>query len=143
MRIRPASLLNCVRCIKSASGYQNIELKTLMFLRSCLTDAMFSNARSMSLFRDTRSVSLYQIARLMNFVFLNYSQASTTIDNTRFASLLNRGTGPASQSQNARAASVPSNVSSASLNPAPLRCASQSCDARLTFTLRWLRSEGC
>ena len=38
-----------------------------------------------------------------------------------------------SQSQNVRAASVLQNVNSVSLNPAPLRLASQSYDTRLTF----------
>ena len=97
-RLRPACLLNCVRCVKFASGYQNVELKKLAFLRPYLTDAMFSNARSASLLRDTRPASLRQNARLMKSVFLNCLQISATISNVRFTSLLSRGTRPAPQS---------------------------------------------
>jgi len=56
--LRPASFLNCIRRAKSASGYQNAELKRLAFLRPYFTDAMFSNARSVSFLRDTRLASL-------------------------------------------------------------------------------------
>ena len=43
-RFMPDSLLNRIRRAKSASGYQNVELKRLAFLRLHLTDVMFSNA---------------------------------------------------------------------------------------------------
>ena len=58
VRLRPASLLNCIRHAKSASGYQSTELKRLTFLRLYLTDAMFNNARFASLLIDTRLVFL-------------------------------------------------------------------------------------
>ena len=57
-RLIPASLLNRIRRAKSASKYQNTELKRLIFLRPYLTHAMFSNVRSVSLLRDTRPLSL-------------------------------------------------------------------------------------
>jgi len=56
--LMPASLLNRIRRAKSVSGYQNAELKRLAFLRLHPTDAMFSNARSISLLRDIRPASL-------------------------------------------------------------------------------------
>ena len=136
MKFKLASLLDCVKRVKSASGYQNIKLEKLAFLRLYLTYAMISNARSASLLRDTRPTSLLQNAGLMKFASLKCHQTNTTISNARSASLISRGTQPASQSQNARAASVPQNVNSASLNLAPLRLASRSCDAKLTFALR-------
>ena len=46
-----ASILNYIRRAKSASGYQNAELKRLAFRRPYLIDAM-------SLLRDTRPVSM-------------------------------------------------------------------------------------
>jgi len=54
----PVSLLNRIRQAKSASRYQNAELKRLAFLRLHLPDAVFSNVRSVSLLRDMRLVSL-------------------------------------------------------------------------------------
>jgi len=122
------SILDCIRRAKSASGYQNAELKRLAFRRPYLTVAT-------SFLRDTRPASLCQNARLMKFAFLNYRWASAAISNARSASLLSRGTRPASQSQNARAVSISQNVSSASLNLVPLRLTSRSCDTRLTFAL--------
>jgi len=128
-KLRPASLLNCIRCVKSTSGYQNAELKRLAFFRLYLTDTMFSNTRSVSLLRDTRPTSLRQNAGLMMFAFLMCYQANATISNARSVLLLNRGTRPASQSQNTRAASFLQNMNSVSLYPMPLRLASQGCDA--------------
>ena len=90
----PVSLLNHIRCAKSSSGYQNTELKRLAFLKPYLT-----NARSASLLRDMRLTSLCQNMGLMKSVFLKCHQANTTISNARSASLLSRGTRPASQSQ--------------------------------------------
>jgi len=58
MRLRTASLLNCIRRAMFAYGYQNAELKRLVFLRPYLTDTMFSNARSTSLLKDTKLASL-------------------------------------------------------------------------------------
>ena len=52
-RLKPSSLLNSIRHVKSASGYQSAELTRLAFLRPYLTDAMFSNTRFASLLRDT------------------------------------------------------------------------------------------
>ena len=141
-RLMPASLLNSIRCVKSASGYQNTELKRLAFLRLHLTDAMFSNARSVSLFIDTRPASLQQNAGLIKSAFLKCYQTNAMISNVKSASLISRGTRPVSQSQNMRAASVLQSMNSASLNPVPLRLASHSCDARLIFALRRLGSEG-
>ena len=69
-RLIPASLLNRIRRVKSASGYQNGELKRLAFLRLHLTDAMFSNARFMSLLINTRPASLRQNTGLIKSVFL-------------------------------------------------------------------------
>jgi len=129
-RLNPASLLNCIRRAKSASGCQNAELMKLTFLRPYLADATFSNARFTSLLRDTRPASLRQKAGFMKFAFLKCCQTNAAISNARFASLLSRDTRPASQSQNARAASVLQNVNSVSLNLASLRLASRSCDAR-------------
>ena len=54
MRLKPASLLNCIRRAKFMSGYQNAELKRLAFLGLHLPDVMFSNARSASLLIDTK-----------------------------------------------------------------------------------------
>jgi len=54
------SLLNSIRCVKSASGYQSAELMRLAFLRPYLTDVTFSNAKSASLLRDMRPVFLRQ-----------------------------------------------------------------------------------
>jgi len=96
VRLRPAYLLNYIRCVRSTSGYQNTELKRLVFLRSYLIDAMFSNTRSASLLRDTRPASLEQNAGLMKSTFLMYRQANATINNARSASLISRGTRPAS-----------------------------------------------
>ena len=56
------SLLNCIRRIKSAYGYQNAELKRFACLRPYLTDVMFSNARSASL-PETQDPRLYVITR--------------------------------------------------------------------------------
>jgi len=123
-RLKPASLLKYIRCAKSASAYQNAELKRLTFLRSYLTNVMLSNARFVSLFRDTRPVSLRRNMRLMKSAFLKCCQTNTIISNARSASLLSIDMRPMSQSQNARAASVLQNVNSMSLNPAPLRLAS-------------------
>ena len=52
------SLLNRIRCAKSASGYQNAEFMKLAFLRPYLTDATFNNTRSASFLRDMRPASL-------------------------------------------------------------------------------------
>ena len=46
MRLKPASLLNSIRRVKSASRYQSAKLTRLAFLRSYLADVMFNNARS-------------------------------------------------------------------------------------------------
>jgi len=138
----PASLLNCFRRAKSVSRYQNTELKRLTFLRLHLTDIMFSKAKSASPLIDTRHTSLQQNTGLIKSSFLKCLQTNATISNARSASLFSRGARPASQSQNARAVSILQNVSSASLNPAPLSLASQSCNAKLTFALRLLGSEG-
>ena len=64
------SLLNSIRRMKSVSGYQSAELTKLAFLRPYLADAMFSNARSASLLRDTRPVSLIQNVELIMSVSL-------------------------------------------------------------------------
>ena len=124
VRLKPVSLLNCIRREKSASGYQNAELMRFVFLRFNLADMMFSNARSAYLLRDMRPASLGQNARLMKSVFLQCRQTNMTVSNARFASLLSRDTRLAFQSQNMRATSVLQNVSSTSLSPAPLRLAS-------------------
>ena len=59
--LMPTSLLNHIRRAKSASEYQNAELKRLAFLRLHLPDTMFSNARSVPLLRDMRPA--YSIMR--------------------------------------------------------------------------------
>ena len=64
------SFLNYVRRVKSASEYQNTELKKLTFLRPYLIDMMFSNTRLVSLLRDTRPASLLQNVGLMKFASL-------------------------------------------------------------------------
>ena len=114
------------------------------FLEFHLTDAMFSNARSVSFLKDTRPVSLYQIAELMKPIFLKLHLTDATFSNARFASLL-KDVRPASMCQNVRAASLLQRASSASptqnVKPVSLSLAFQSYDTRLTFTLRWLRSE--
>jgi len=69
--------------------------------------------------RETHEVCVSQV-----------SPTNATISNARSASFISRGTRPASQSQNVRAASVLQNVNSASPNPAPLKLASRSNDAR-------------
>ena len=61
----PVSLLNHIRRAKSASECQNAELKRLTFLRLHLPDAIFSNARSASLLRDTRPASLEHNVKIM------------------------------------------------------------------------------
>ena len=57
-RLMPASLLNRIRRAKSASGYQNAELKRLVFLRLHLSDTTFSNTRFVHLLKDTKPASL-------------------------------------------------------------------------------------
>ena len=57
-RLKPASLLNNIRRVKSASGYQSTELMMLAFLRSYLTGATFSNAKSAFHLRDTKPTFL-------------------------------------------------------------------------------------
>ena len=106
MRLRPTYLLNCIRRAKSASGYQKEDLEKLTFLRPYLTDAIFSNARSASLFRDTRPTYLLQNAGLMKSASLKCHQINMTISNVRSTSLISRGTRPVSQSQNARITSI-------------------------------------
>ena len=64
-----ASLLNRLRHVKYVSGYQNVKLKKLVFLRLHLTDSMFSNARSASLLIDTRPAFLRQNVGLIKSVF--------------------------------------------------------------------------
>ena len=64
-RLMPAFLLNRIRRVKSASGYQNAKLKRLAFLRPYLIDAMINNVRPASLLRDTRPASLLLNAGLM------------------------------------------------------------------------------
>ena len=112
-------------------------MEKLVLLRLHITGVMISNARSASLLRDTRLASLLKDtnAKLIESAFLKCRQINATISNARFASLLSRGTRLAFQNQNARAASVLQNVSSASLNPA-----SWSYDTRLIFALQQLRS---
>jgi len=68
-RFMPASLLNHISRVKSVSGYQNVELRRLAFLRLYLLDATFSNVRSVPLLRDTRPVSLRRNAGLIKSVF--------------------------------------------------------------------------
>ena len=72
-RFNPASLLNNTRRVKSASGYQSAELTRLAFLRPYLIDAIFNNARSASLLRDTRPTSSCQNVRLMKFASVSYT----------------------------------------------------------------------
>ena len=57
-RLMSVPLLNCIRRVKSTSGYQNAELKRLALLGLHLQDAKFNNARSAPFLRDTRPVSL-------------------------------------------------------------------------------------
>jgi len=59
-----------IKRAKSASGYQNAELKRLAFLRLHLPDAMYSNVRSASLLINTRPASLQQNAGLIKSAFL-------------------------------------------------------------------------
>ena len=68
-RSMPASLLNRISRAKSASGYQNAELKRLAFLRLHLPNSTFSNARSVPLLKDTRPVSLQQNVGLIKSAF--------------------------------------------------------------------------
>ena len=124
-RLNPASLLNSIRCMKSASGHQNAELMRLTFLRLYLIGMTFNNVRSASLLRDTRPASLHQNVGLMKSMILKCFQINMTISNARSTSLLSRDTRPTSQSQNLRAASVLQNINSASLNFGSLRLVSR------------------
>ena len=131
-----SSLLNRIRRTKSASGYQRAELTRLVFLRPYIADAMFNNARSAYLLRDTRLASLYQNARLTKSASLKCHQANVTISNARSASPLSRGETPISK---------PKHESHVYSTERELRVSepyARSCDARLTFALRWLGSEG-
>ena len=92
--------------------------KRLAFLRLHLSNVTFNSVRSVPLLRDTRPASLQHNAGLRRSMFLKCRQPDAINNNARSASLLSRGTRPASQSQNARVASVLRNVSSAFLNPA-------------------------
>jgi len=65
-----ASLLSCVRRVKSAFGDQNARLKKLVFLKPYLLNASFSDARSVSLLGNTRPASLLQNAGLRESAFL-------------------------------------------------------------------------
>jgi len=57
-RLKLASLLNYVRCAKSAFGDLNTKPTRLEFLRLYFPNAMFSSAKSVPLLRDTRPTSL-------------------------------------------------------------------------------------
>ena len=97
-RLKFASLLNNIRCVKSTSGCQSVELMRLVFLRPCLTGVTFSNTKFASLLRDTRPVTLRQNAGLIKSTSLKCHQTNATISNVRSVSLISRGTKPASQS---------------------------------------------
>jgi len=68
-RLMSVSLLTYVRRLKFTFRDQNAELEKLAFLRPPLSDATFSNARSVPLLRGTRPASLQQNAGLIKSMF--------------------------------------------------------------------------
>jgi len=57
-KLKPASLLNHVRCAKSAFGDLNVKLRRPAFLELHFPNATFNNVRFVPLLRDTRPASL-------------------------------------------------------------------------------------
>ena len=71
-RLRPVSLLSCVRHTKSTYGDQNAKPNRLAFLRLHFPNAMFDSARAMLLLRDTRLVPLQPNTELRKSACLNH-----------------------------------------------------------------------
>ena len=70
-RLKPASLLGCVKRTKSAYRDQNAKPNRLAFLRLHFPNATFSSARAMLLLRGTRPASLQPDAELKKPACLN------------------------------------------------------------------------
>ena len=71
VRLKPASLLNHFRRVKSVFGDLNAKLIRLPFLKLHFPNATFNSARSIPLLRDTRSASLQLHAGPKRPAFLN------------------------------------------------------------------------